>query len=246
MAELPSGTVTFLFTDLEGSTQLWEERPDAMTAALPRHDAILREAISAHHGQVVKTTGDGFHAVFARADDAVAAAIAMQLELRAESDAADVPLVVRMGLHTGAVEERDGDYFGAAVNRAARVMAVAHGGQVLASRAVHDLVGAELGDAVELVSLGEHRLRGVDQPLGLYQVVAPGLTRAFPPLESVGTRPGNLPARHTSFVGRQREVAEIAALLGETRLVTLTGVGGVGKTRLACQVAAEVAPRFPH
>ena len=143
MADLPSGTVTFLFTDLEGSTRLWEEQPDAMRAALARHDAILREAISAHRGHVVKTTGDGFHAVFARADDAVGAAIAAQRALRKRMTQADVQLVVRMGLHAGAVEERDGDYFGAAVNRAARVMAVAHGGQMLASRAVHDLVGVE-------------------------------------------------------------------------------------------------------
>ena len=193
--------MTFLFTDLEGSTRLWEEQPDAMRAALARHDAISREAISAHHGHVVKTTGDGFHAVFARADDAVGAAIAIQLALRTESDAADVPLVVRMGLHAGAGEERDGDYFGAAVNRAARVMAVAHGGQVLASRAVHDLVGPELDDAVELVSLGEHRLRGVDQPLAIYQVVAPGLTRAFPPLESSGCAAGQ-PPRAAQLVRR--------------------------------------------
>ncbi len=241
---LPSGTVTFLFTDLEGSTRLWEEQPEAMKAALARHDAILRETIAEHHGHVVKTTGDGFHAVFARADDAVSAAIATQRALGNGTDAA-VQLIVRMGLHAGAVEERDGDYFGAAVNRAARVMAVAHGGQILASRAVHDLVGTEL-DAVDLVSLGEHRLRGVGQPFEIYQVIAPGLKRVFPRLESLDGQQGNLPVQQTSFVGRQREVAEVVALLRDTRLVTLTGIGGVGKTRLACQVAAEASPRFAH
>ena len=181
-----------------------------------------------------------------RADDAVSAAIAAQRALQRETDVTDVPLVVRMGLHAGAGEERDGDYFGSAVNRAARVMAVAHGGQVLASRAVHDLVGAELDDSVELISLGEHRLRDLAQPLEIYQVVGPGLTCVFPPLESLGTQLGNLPAQHSSFVGREREVADVVALLGATRIVTLTGVGGVGKTRLACRVAAEVSPRFLH
>ncbi len=200
--ELPSGTVTFLFTDLEGSTRLWEEQPDAMRPALARHDAILRDAIRAHDGHVVKTTGDGFHAVFARADDAVRAAVAAQIALGKATEAADVPLIVRMGLHIGAGEERDGDYFGAAVNRAARVMAVAHGGQVLASRAVHDLVGAELDD-VELISLGEHRLRGVDQPLEIYQVVGPGLERAFPPLGVLGCAAGQ-PARAAQLVRRPR------------------------------------------
>ncbi|HLM16871.1 MAG TPA: adenylate/guanylate cyclase domain-containing protein, partial [Acidimicrobiia bacterium] len=244
--ELPSGTVTFLFTDLEGSTRLWEEQPERMTTALARHDAILREAIGTHHGHVVKATGDGFHAVFSRADDAVCAAIAAQRALQQETSVTDLLLVVRMGLHTGAGEERDGDYFGSAVNRAARVMAIAHGGQVLASRAVHDLVGAELDDSVELVSLGEHRLRDLAQPLEIYQVVGPGLARVFPPLESSGAQSGNLPARHNSFVGRDREVTDVAALLGETRVVTLTGVGGVGKTRLACKIAADVSPRFFH
>ena len=244
--ELPSGTVTFLFTDLEGSTRLWEEQPDAMRPALARHDAIVRDAISAHDGHVVKTTGDGFHAVFARADDAVRAAVAAQIALGKATEAADVPLIVRMGLHIGAGEERDGDYFGAAVNRAARVMAVAHGGQVLASRAVHDVVGAELDD-VELISLGEHRLRGVDQPLAVYQVVAPGLDPGVPPAGVVG-RPAGQPARAAQLVRRPTAEKWLTSrrCSARRRIVTLTGVGGVGKTRLACQVAAEVAPRFLH
>ena len=244
MVELPSGTVTFLFTDLEGSTRLWEEQPEAMTAALARHDAIVRGAIASHHGRVVKTTGDGFHGVFARPDDALGAAVEAQRAIAGEAGEGGVRLLVRMGVHTGAGEERDGDYYGTAVNRAARLMAVAHGGQVLATRAVQELVGDELGDSVELVGLGEHRLRDLAQPVEVFQVVAPGLAREFPALQSLDALPGNLPVQHSSFVGREREVAELAALVREARIVTLTGVGGVGKTRLACQVAAEVAPEF--
>ena len=243
MVELPSGTVTFLFTDLEGSTRLWEEQPEAMTAALARHDAILRGAIGSHHGRVVKTTGDGFHGVFARPDEALGAAVEAQRAIAGEAGEGGVQLLVRMGVHTGAGEERDGDYYGTAVNRAARLMAVAHGGQVLATRAVQELVGDELGDSVELVGLGEHRLRDLAQPVEVFQVVAPGLAREFPALQSLDALPGNLPVQHSSFVGREREVAELAALVREARIVTLTGVGGVGKTRLACQVAAEVVAR---
>ena len=244
MVELPSGTVTFLFTDLEGSTRLWEEHPEKMTAALARHDAILRAAIASHHGHVVKTTGDGFHGVFARPDDALRASVEAQRALASEAADGGGQLLVRMGLHTGAGEERDGDYYGTAVNRAARVMAVAHGGQVLVTRAVQELVSDELGDSVELVGLGEHRLRDLAQPIEVFQVVALGLAREFPALQSLDALPGNLPVQHSSFVGREREVAELAALVREARIVTLTGVGGVGKTRLACQVAAEVSPEF--
>ena len=161
-----------------------------------------------------------------------------------ETDEGGVRLLVRMGLHTGAGEERDGDYYGTAVNRAARLMAVAHGGQVLVSRAVQELVGDGLGGSVELVGLGEHRLRDLAQPVEVFQVVAPGLTREFPALQSLDALPGNLPVQHSSFVGREREVADLAALVREVRIVTLTGVGGVGKTRLACQATAEVLPEF--
>ena len=149
-----------------------------------------------------------------------------------------------MGVHTGAGEERDGDYYGTAVNRAARLMAVAHGGQVLATRAVQELVGDELGDSLELVGLGEHRLRDLAQPVEVFQVVAAGLAGEFPALQSLDALPGNLPVPHSSFVGRDREIAELVALLREARIVTLTGVGGVGKTRLALQVAAEVFHSF--
>ena len=244
MAELPSGTVTFLFTDLEGSTRLWETHPELMATALARHDTILRAAIDAHEGQVVKTTGDGFHAVFRRADDAIGAAIDAQRATVTEPWGDDVDLLVRMGLHAGTSEERGRDYYGSAVNRAARLTAVGHGGQVLVSRAVEELVGDRLDESVELVSLGEHGLRDLHQPMDIFQVVAPGLPSVFPALHSMEARLGNLPVQHSSFVGREREAAELAAMLREEQLVTLTGVGGVGKTRLACHVAHEVLTEF--
>ena len=242
MAELPLGTVTFLFTDIEGSTRLWEEHPDAMRDALVRHDEILRDAVIAHDGHVVKTTGDGVHAVFATARDALGAAVAMQLGLSAESFGETGPLRVRMGVHTCEVEYRDGDYYGSEVNRAARLMSVAHGGQIVLSSVTGRLVR---DGAVELVDLGEHRLRDLTSMERVLQVAAPGLAREFPPLRSVDALPGNLPRRVTTFVGREAEIASVSELVGRSSLVTLTGVGGVGKTRLALQVAAEVIGDFP-
>jgi predicted ATPase/class 3 adenylate cyclase len=245
VAELPSGTVTFLFTDLEGSTRLWEDHPEAMKPALARHDEVLREAIEGHAGSVVKTTGDGVHAAFATADDALTAALEAQRALVSESWPVVGGLRVRMGVHTGAAELRDGDYFGAAVNRAARLMAAAHGGQVVVSLATEELVRDVLPYDASLVDLGEHRLRDLSRPERLFQLVHPDLSREFAPLQSLDAFPGNLPVQLNSFVGRERELVAIAGALGESRLVTLTGVGGVGKTRLAVQVAADVLPSFP-
>jgi predicted ATPase/class 3 adenylate cyclase len=242
VGELPSGTVTFLFTDLEGSTRLWEEHPDAMRAALARHDEVVRHAIEGHDGFVVKTTGDGFHAAFGTAHDAVDAAVAAQLALGEGPWEVTGPLKVRMGLHTCEAELRDGDYYGSAVNRAARLMSVAHGGQVVASAATSELVR---GGSVELVDLGEHRLRDLTTTERVLQVHAPGLTREFPPLRTLDALPGNLPRQVTTFVGREAEIASLAELVRDAPLVTLTGVGGVGKTRLALQVATEVVARFP-
>ena len=242
MAELPTGTVTFLFTDLEGSTRLWELYPDAMKAALARHDALLRDAVEAHTGFVVKMTGDGAHAVFATARDALDAAVLVQRRLGATVWDQTEPLKVRMGLHTAETEVRDGDYFGGEVNRAARLMGIAHGGQIVVSAATASLVGAA---GVELRDLGEHRLAGLSRPERVWQVCAPELTSEFPPLRSLDALPGNLPRQMTSFVGRDAEVAEVAALVRSRPLVTLTGVGGVGKTRLAFEVAAEVVADFP-
>jgi predicted ATPase/class 3 adenylate cyclase len=241
MAELPAGTVTFLFTDLVGSSRLWEGHPEAMREALARHDAILREAVESHHGYVVKTTGDGVHAAFGTASDAVEAAIAGQLGLAGAPWSETGPLRVRMGIHSGAAELRDGDYYGNAVNRAARLTSAAHGGQIVVSLATEELVR---DGGAELVDLGEHALRDLARPERVFQVVHPGLLREFSRLASLDAFGGNLPVQVTSFVGRDDDVARIAAMLDEVSLVTLIGTGGVGKTRLAVQVAAEALPRF--
>src|SRR5215470_6365051 len=227
MAELPSGTVTFLFTDLEVSTRLWVQEPDQMRAALARHDAILREGVAAHGGFVVKGRGDGVHAVFATADAAVRAAIACELAVEAETWPVSEPLRVRIGIHTGVAELRDGDYFGSAVNRAARLEAIAHGGQVVCSQATAELARDVLAEGVAFVDLGEHRLRDLSRPERVFQVSASGLEGQFGPLRSLDAYASNLPVQLTSFVGRGREMVDVANALKETRVVTLTGVGGV-------------------
>ncbi len=233
---MPSGTVTFLFTDIEGSTRMWDAAPEAMGAALARHDALVRGAIEAHDGYVFATGGDGFAAAFARPNDAVATAQAAQAALGVEAWPAEAVLRVRMGLHTGVVEERDGNYFGPAVNVAARIMAAGHGGQVLVSAVTAGLVGS-----AGLSDLGEHTFTGLDAPERVYQVGE----GTFPLLESLGAVPSNLPAERSVFVGRRRELATIADLVRSARLVTLTGVGGVGKTRLAIRTAAGLMGEFP-
>ena len=240
MVELPAGTVTFLFTDLEGSTRLWEEHPEAMRDALARHDAVLHQAIEAHEGYVVKTTGDGVHAAFSTAGHAVDAAIAGQLALGADWGATG-PLRVRMGLHTGVAELRDGDYYGGVLNRAARLMSIAHGGQIVASLATVELIR---DDGYDLVDLGEHRLRDLGRAEHVFQVMHPALADDFPVLRSLESFPTNLPLQVTSFVGRSRELADVIDGFDDNRIVTITGVGGVGKTRLALQAGAEVLPRF--
>jgi predicted ATPase/class 3 adenylate cyclase len=244
MPELPTGTVTFLFTDLEGSTRLWDEHPEAMREALARHDEILRDAVEKRGGVVVKTTGDGLHAAFATAPDAVVAALDAQRALVAQEWTLPEALEVRMGLHTGAAELRGNDYYGPAVNRAARVSAAAHGGQIVASAATADLIRDDLAAELDLVDLGEHRLRDLGRPERIVQVTHPDLRSEFPRLRTLDAFPGNLPAQLTSFVGRDPELEGIAAALADGRLVTLTGAGGVGKTRLAVQVAAELLPSF--
>jgi predicted ATPase/class 3 adenylate cyclase len=232
-----SGTVTFMFTDIEGSTRLWQADEAAMRSALSRHDRLLRQAIADHDGRVFSAMGDGMAAAFGSASAAVAAAVAAQRSFAAEPWPTATSLRVRMGLHTGEAEERDGDYFGTVVNRAARLMAIGYGGQVLCSSTTAELVG---DDEFTFSDLGEHRLRDLDRPMHVFQVGA----GSFPALRSLHRLPGNLPEQVTSFVGRQAEVAELIDVMGTHRLVTLTGAGGVGKTRLAIQVAAELVGEF--
>jgi predicted ATPase/class 3 adenylate cyclase len=237
MAELPSGTVTFLFTDLEGSTRLWEQFPEGMREALARHDEILRNAIEAHDGAVVKTTGDGVHAAFGTAHDAVGAALDAQTALSAHEWGVTGALRVRVGLHTGECQLRGGDYFGSVVNRAARIMAVAHGGQIVCSRAVVEVAG----DGFPVRSLGEHRLRDLGAAQELFQVG----DGSFPPLSSLDVVATNLPTVVTELIGRSQDVERVLKSLEHARLVTLTGVGGVGKTRLALAVAGASVSGFP-
>jgi predicted ATPase/class 3 adenylate cyclase len=231
-----SGTVTFLFTDIEGSTRLWQLDEQAMRAAVGRHDELLGQLVAVHGGKVFSTMGDGVAAAFGSASSAVAAALAAQDALAADAWPITVPIRVRMGIHTGEAELRDGDYFGSAVNRAARLMAVGHGGQVLCSQATAALVDSE----VVMVDLGEHRLRDLDRPMRVFQVGG----GSFAPLRSLDAFRGNLPRQVTSFVGREQEVAAVVEALAEAPVVTLTGVGGVGKTRLALQAAADALPRY--
>jgi predicted ATPase len=223
--------VTFLFTDVEGSTRRWEADANQMRAALAAHDQVLRKAIEAHVGLLFKHTGDGVCAAFASPRSAVEAAVAAQRELG---------LPVRMGIATGEAELRDGDYFGAVLNRAARVMAAGHGGQILVAESTAGLLGG-----VDLVNLGPRRLRDVPIPVGVFQVKAPELRAEFPPLRALDATSGNLRPATTSLIGRESEVANIEAAVKTHRFVTLTGVGGVGKTRLALEVAARLADEFP-
>ena len=211
---LPTGTLTFLFTDIEGSTQLWEQQADAMRAALARHDSLLRSAVEDHGGILVKTTGDGLLAVFHTGVDAVVAALAIQHAIGAESwDQAIGRLRVRIGLLTGAAEARDGDYYGPAVNRAARLTSAAHGGQVLLSKTTQELVRDELPDGVETLDLGQYRLKGVVRPQRLYQLTAAELPADFPPLLAPPVQRTNLPRPRTPFVGRQQELGAVLDLL---------------------------------
>ncbi|MGA9945540.1 MAG: adenylate/guanylate cyclase domain-containing protein [Candidatus Cybelea sp.] len=240
----PSGTVTFLFTDVEGSTQRWERAKDAMRAALAVHDELMRTTVAANGGSVFKTVGDEFCAVFATAPDAIAAALDAQRALRTGDFSAVGGLSVRMALHTGAADERDSDYFGPAVNRVARLLAIGHGGQVLVSRTTADLVVGEMPESSTLRDLGVHQLRDLAHAENVYQLVAPDLQQSFPALRSLGQQPNNLPPQLTSFVGRAEEVAAISTLLKEHRLVTLVGAGGAGKTRCAVQVGDDLLERF--
>jgi predicted ATPase/class 3 adenylate cyclase len=227
----PSGVVTFLFTDIEGSTRRWEADAEAMRAAQSKHDQVLRDAIEEHGGFLFSHSGDGVVAAFASPRSAVDAAVQAQLGLE---------LPVRMGLATGEAELRDGDYFGAVLNRAARVMAAGHGGQILVADSTAGLLSG-----VDLVDLGPRRLRDVPMPIGVFQVRSEGLGTQFSPLRALDTTPGNVRPAATSFVGRESDITDIEAATRSHRLVTLTGVGGVGKTRLALEVARRLCDEFP-
>jgi predicted ATPase/class 3 adenylate cyclase len=242
---LATGAVTFLFTDIEGSTALWEQDGTRMSQALAKHDALARRAVESRHGSVVKMTGDGIYAAFEDALDALAATVDLQHALADPAATCGVTLRVRCGLHTGVVERRDNDYFGNPVNRAARIMSAAHGGQVLLSQAVVDGLREILPAPVSLLDLGRVRLKDLSTPEHVYQVVHPDLRQEFPALRSLEATPNNLPQQATSFIGRDKESEELKRLLAGTRLLTLTGSGGCGKTRLSLQIAADALERFP-
>ena len=243
---MAAGTLTFLFSDIEGSTRLLDTLGrEAYTAVLERQAAIMRAAMAAHGGREQNTEGDSFFVVFDAADAALEAAVDAQRGLAAEQWPGDVELSVRMGLHTGEASESAAGLVGIDINRAARIAAAAHGGQIVVSEAVRTLVAQDLPAGVSLRGLGSHRLKDLREPQPLCQVVADGLRLEFPPLRSLDARPNNLPTQLTSFVGRDREQAEAGALLATNRLVTMTGPGGTGKTRLSLQVAANAADDFP-
>lgn len=245
-AGMPTAVWTFLFTDLEGSTRTWEHDADAMDGWLAAHDEILTRAIEARGGQVFKHTGDGLCAVFSSAPDAVTSAVDLQRALVAASDAAVGPLRARVALHTGEARERGGDFYGPTLNRCARLLEIAHGGQVLLSGPVVALIngGAALASDLTLHDLGRHRLRDLQQPERVWQIAGEGLASAFPPLRSLDAFTHNLPVQRSTFVGREAERETLRGLLAADRLVTITGVGGCGKTRLALAVAAEVMEKF--
>jgi len=241
---VPGSTVTFLFTDIEGSTQLWEREPERMQPALARHDSLVRAAIASTGGTVVKMTGDGVYAAFDEPVAALQAAVTIQCGL-VKLEPGGLELPVRCGLHLGKVEKRDDDYFGGAVNRAARIMGAAHGGQILLSEAFVDSVRKQLPASTSLRDLGRVRLKDLAIPERVFQLVHPELRQDFPALRSLETTPNNLPQQISSFVGRAKETRDVRELLTRSRLLTLVGVGGIGKTRLALQVAAETHDAYP-
>ncbi len=242
---MPSGTVAFLFTDIEGSTVRWDSHRDAMQEALRRHDRILRSAIDANGGVVFKTVGDAFCAAFSSVRGALEGAIDAQRCLAGEDFDAVDGLRVRMAVHVGETDERDGDYFGPAVNRVARLLSAGHGAQVLVSGAAADVVEAQLPDGAGLRHLGTLPLRDLRDPERVFQLIAPGLVSDFKALRALETPPNNLPRQASSFVGRNADLARVKGLLATNTLVTIVGTGGVGKTRLALAAATDVLNDLP-
>jgi predicted ATPase/class 3 adenylate cyclase len=244
MSALPTGTVTFLFTDIEGSTRLLQQLGDRYAEVVTEYRRLLRTAIEDSEGQEVDTQGDALFFAFPRARDAVAAAVAAQRAIATYAWAEGAAVRVRMGLHTGEPLSASTGYIGMDVHRAARICAAGHGEQILLSGTTRDLIEHDLPERLILRDLGEHRLKDLAHPQHLFQVVTTDLPCEFPPLKSLNTLPNNLPVQLTSFIGREHEIAEVKGLLSTTRLLTLTGAGGSGKTRLAIQVAAELLEAF--
>ena len=244
----PTGTITFLATDIQRSTEMWERYPSSMPSALERHDALLGSVVEEHGGKVFKNVGDGVFTAFDSAPQAVAAALAAQRQLTEEEWSTPEPLRVRMAIHSGEAEARGGDYFGMALNRVARILAAGHGGQVLLSQAVERLVSERFPEGVALRDLGLRSLKDLTEPERVFQLVMADLPDEFPPLNTLDARPNNLPAQATVVVGRSREIEEVRKLVlrDDARVVTLTGPSGTGKTRLGVQVAAEIVDAFEH
>ena len=240
-----SEVATILFTDIEGSTGLWDQSPERMRLALARHDALVRSVVERNRGTLIKFTGDGVYAMFPDSVDALATALEIQLELADPKATGGVALRVRCGLHAGEIERRDNDYFGSAVNRGARIMGAAHGGQVILSQAVVDGIAGRLPESIDLRDLGSVRLRDLSRPEHVYQALHPKLRQDFPALRSLEATPNNLPQQTNSFVGREEVLAGAKKLFARTRLLTLLGAGGLGKTRLSLQLAAELIDDYP-
>jgi len=246
MENIPLGTVTFVFTDIVGSTHLWEKLPVEMARAVRKHDALLHRLFTEQGGYVFKTVGDSFCVAFDAPRRAVLAAVEVQRALAAEDWEMSETIMVRSAIHAGPVEEREGDYFGGTVNRVARIESAAHGRQILASQIVADLLVDDPLPGITFKPLGDHRLRSLERPETLLQIVADGLALDFPPPRSMEVLPNNLPQQTTSFVGREKEMEEVTSLiLHKRRLLTLVGTGGTGKTRLSMEVGARVIQNFP-
>ena len=251
MINLPTGTVTFLFTDIEDSTKLAQQSPDALPALLLRHREILNQAFAANHGFIFQVVGDSFSVAFHTATDALYAALQAQQSLHSEPWITS-PIKVRMGIHTGAAQLAndptiEGPYSGyTTLALTQRIMSAAHGGQILLSQTVYELTRDEMTEEHQFIDMGEHRLKSMLRPEHLYQLNAPGLPSTFPPLKTLESSAHNLPLQLTSFIGREKEIAEIKNLLHSARLVTLTGSGGTGKTRLSQEIGAQELIDFPH
>ncbi len=244
MTQPPQGTVTFLFTDIQGSTKLWEAYPDTMKLALDHHDALMNQIMEAHNGYLVKSMGDGIFAAFASASDCAAAAVAIHRGLAEKNWDGVGSLLVRIGMHTGEAQLREGDYFGGVISRAARIMGIGYGGQTLVSEATQELLTDTLPTDLSLQDLGHHRLKDLARSENIFQLDHPDLDAEFPALKSLSHLANNLPVQTTSFVGREQDVEQIKSLLSTAHAITLTGIGGTGKTRLSLQVAADLIEQY--